>query len=112
MAEPEATGTLAEQNEFLSDTPTDIKAICFRFAMIAKAIVIIGEDLNDKLKQTPEPILAKELEEQAIAQIEALNRELERLLEAKRRWEEQADPRVAQLMAAEFANAFVNAKVK
>jgi hypothetical protein len=39
MAEPEATGTLAEQNEFLSDTPTDIKAICFRFAMIAKAIV-------------------------------------------------------------------------
>ena len=112
MAEPEATGTLAEQNEFLSDTPTDIKAICFRFAMIAKAIVIIGEDLNDKLKQTPGPIVAKELEEQAIAQIEALNRELERLLEAKRRWEEHADPRVARLLAAEFANAFVNAKVK
>ena len=48
----------------------------------------------------------------AIAQIEALNRELERLLEAKRRWEEHADPRVARLLAAEFANAFVNAKVK
>jgi hypothetical protein len=112
MVEPEATGTLAEQNEFMSDTPTDIKVICIRFAMTAKAIAVIGKDLFDKLKETPEPILAKELEEQAIAQVEALNRELERLLEAKRRWEEHADPRVARLLAAEFANAFVNAKVK
>ena len=112
MVKPEATGTLAKQNEFFSDTPTDINVICIRFSMIAKAIVIIGEDLNDKLKQTPEPILAKELEEQAIERIEALNRELERLLEAKRRWEEHADPRVARLLAAEFSNAFVNARVK
>jgi hypothetical protein len=89
MAEPKATGTLAEQIEFVSDTPTDINVIRWRFAIIAKAIAIIGEDLNDKLKQTPEPILAEKLEEQAIAQVEALNRELELLLEAKRRWEDQ-----------------------
>lgn len=53
---PEATGTLAEQaeqNEFLSDTPTDINVIHLRFAVIAKAIVIIGNDLADKLKQAP-----------------------------------------------------------
>jgi hypothetical protein len=84
---PEVTGTLAEQIELTSDTPTDIKIINLRFAFAAKAIAVIGQDLAEKLAQTSEPILARKLEDEAVRQIEALNRELELLVEAKRWWE-------------------------
>jgi glycine cleavage system H lipoate-binding protein len=83
-----ATGTLAWLNEYLSDTPTDINVIHLRATEIAIAISAIANELNEKLKQTPGPV-DKKLEEQAIAQVEALNRELERLLEIKRQLEDQ-----------------------
>ena len=82
----QATGTLAGLNEFLSDTPTDISVIHLRVTLIANAISAIATDLNDKLKQAPEPV-AKALEDEAIAQVNALNRELEHLLEIKRQLE-------------------------
>ena len=82
-----ATGTLAGLNEFLSDTPTDIDVIRLRVTQIATAISTIANELTDKLKQTPGPVLDKTLEEEAIARIEPLNRELERLLELKRQLE-------------------------
>ena len=84
----QATGTLAELNEFLSDTPTDIDMIELRATLIANAISTIANELTDKFKQTPGPI-DRQLQEQALAQIEPLNRELERLLEMKRQLEAQ-----------------------
>ncbi len=80
----DATGTLAWLNEFLSDTPTDIKVIELRATLVANAISTIANGLKEKLEQTPGPI-DKELEEQTLAQIQGLGRELERLLEAKRK---------------------------
>jgi glycine cleavage system H lipoate-binding protein len=85
----DATGTLAGLNELLSDTPTDINAIQLRVTLIAAAISTIASELDDKLKQTPGLIPDEQLEQQAIAQIEPLNRELERLLEVKRQLETQ-----------------------
>jgi hypothetical protein len=79
-------GTLAGLNEFLSDTPTDIDMIQLRATLIATAISTIANELNEKLKQAPGD---KKLEEQAIAQLEPLNRELERLLAIKRQLEDQ-----------------------
>jgi hypothetical protein len=84
----DATGTLAGLNEFLSDTPTDIDVIHLRATLIATAVSTIARELEEKLKQTPGPI-DKKLEEEAIARLEPLNRELERLLEAKRRLQAQ-----------------------
>jgi hypothetical protein len=86
---PEVTGTLAEQFELVSDTPTDINIIALRFALAVKAIAIIGKDLVEKLAHTSEPILAQRLEDEAAELIEGINRELECLLEAKRRWEDR-----------------------
>ena len=84
----QATGTLAGLNEFLSDTPTDINAIKLRVTVIAAAISTIANELTEKLKQTPGPVDRK-LEQEALAQIEPLNRELERLLAIKRQIEGQ-----------------------
>ena len=100
----QATGTLAWLNDYLSDTPADIDVIQLRATEIAIAISAIANDLNDKLTQTPGPIDEK-LEEQAIAQVEALNRELERLLEIKRRLDGQSrvpapPPRITAKAAA------------
>ncbi|WP_456732663.1 hypothetical protein [Bradyrhizobium sp. USDA 3364] len=55
-----------------------------RGALIAKAIRAIASELDRKPKQTPGPIDAQ-VERPAMAQIDRLNRELERLLEIKRR---------------------------
>jgi hypothetical protein len=82
----EPTGTLAEQNEFFSDTPTSVKAIMVQVAMIGMAIKVIASELNDKVKDVPGPIDPR-LEEETLARIEPLNRELERLLAIKRRLE-------------------------
>jgi hypothetical protein len=87
---PEVTGTLAEQTEFLSDTPTDMNVIYLRVAVIAKAIEVIWNEQFDKVKQTPGLVLDEKQEEELIARTEPLNRELERLLEAKRRLENQS----------------------
>ncbi|MEH2486560.1 hypothetical protein [Bradyrhizobium sp. AZCC 2230] len=84
---PEVTGTLAQQFELVSDTPTDINVISLRFALAVKAIEIIGKDLAEKLAHTSDPVLARKLEDEAAALIEGINRELACLLEAKRRWE-------------------------
>jgi len=80
-----ATGTLAWLDEFLSDTPTDIDVIRLRATLIVNAISTIASELDDKLKQAPGLILDRKLEEETITRIEALNRELERLLTIKRR---------------------------
>ena len=85
---PEATGTLAQQFELVSDTPTDINAIKLRVTVIAAAISTIANELTVKLKQTPGPVDRK-FEQEAMAQIEPLNRELERLLAIKRQIEGQ-----------------------
>jgi hypothetical protein len=82
----QATGTLAGLNEFLSDTPTDIEMIALRATLIANAISTLANELTEKLQQTPGPI-DRQLQEQALAQIEPLNRELERLLEIKHQLE-------------------------
>jgi hypothetical protein len=75
-----ATGTLAWINEFLSDEPTDIDTIRLRVVLIAKAISVIANDIEAKMKQTPGGVLDATDEEQANVQVNALNRELERLL--------------------------------
>jgi hypothetical protein len=51
-----------------------LQKVFLHAALIATAISTIANELNDKLKQTPGPI-DKKLEEQAMAQIEPLNRE-------------------------------------
>jgi hypothetical protein len=86
---PEITGTLAQQFELVSDTPTDINMINLRFALAVKAIEIIRKDLAEKLAHTSEPISAQRLQDEAAKLIEGVNRELACLLEAKRRWEDR-----------------------
>jgi len=87
---PEVTGTLAQQFELVSDTPTDINIINLRFTLALKAIEIIGKDLAEKLAHASEPILARRLEDEAAELIEGINRELACLVEAKRRWEDRS----------------------
>jgi len=82
----QATGTLAWLNEFLSDEPTDVAVVEQQATMIAIAISTMANELNEKVKQAPE--ITKELQEQ-IAQVDLLNAELARLLEIKRRLENQ-----------------------
>jgi hypothetical protein len=84
----QAIGTKAWLDEFLSDEPTDINVIPLRVTLIATAISTIATELNAKLKETPGP-MGKELEKQATAQVEALNRELERLLKIARQLKSQ-----------------------
>lgn len=86
---PEVTGTLAQQFELVSDTPTDINIINLRFTLALKAIEIIGKNLAEKLAHTSEPIVARRLEDEAATLIEGINRELACLVEAKRRWEDR-----------------------
>jgi hypothetical protein len=83
-----ATGTLEWLNQLLSDTPTDIDAINTRVTVIATAISKLTDELNEKLKKTPGPIDEK-LEQETLARIKPLGRELELLLAAKRRLEAQ-----------------------
>jgi hypothetical protein len=82
----DATWTLAGLNEFLSDTPTDIDVIHLHATLIATAISTIARELDDKLKQTPGLILDKKFEEEALARLEPLNRELERSAEERFRF--------------------------
>jgi hypothetical protein len=84
----QATGTLAGLNEFMSDTPTDIDVVELRAMQIATAISTIADDLTDKLKSSPGSV-PKMMQQETLAQVEALNRELQRLLEIKRRLENQ-----------------------
>jgi hypothetical protein len=84
-----ATGTLAWLNEFLSDTPTDIAVVNLRAAQIISAISAIATELDDELKQTPRLPLDQKREDETIARVDALNRELERLLMIKRQLENQ-----------------------
>ena len=86
--EPKPTGTLAWLNEFVSDTPTDINVIHQRVTVIANFISTMANELHEKLQQTPGPIDPK-LEEETLALLEPLNREMELLLAAKRRLESQ-----------------------
>ena len=84
-----ATGTLAWLNEFLSDTPTDIAVVNLRAAQIISAISAIATELDDELKHTPRLPLDEKREDETIARVDALNRELERLLMIKRQLENQ-----------------------
>jgi len=84
----QATGTLDWLNQFLSDTPTDIDVINARVTVIATAISNLTGELNEKLKKTSGPMDEK-LEQETLARIEPLGRELELLLAAKRRLEAQ-----------------------
>ena len=84
----QATGTLAGLNEFLSDTPTDITTVELRATLVANSISTMASELNDKLMQTPW-LVDKKSEQQTITMLEALSRELERLLEIKRQLEAQ-----------------------
>jgi hypothetical protein len=86
MAQP--TGTLDWLNQFLSDTPTDINVINTRVAVIATAISALTDELNEKLKATSGSI-DETFEQETLARIEPLGRELELLLAAKRRLEAQ-----------------------
>lgn len=84
-----ATGTLEWLNEFLSDTPTDIAVINLRAAQIINAISAIATELDGELKQTPGLALDQKREDETIVRVDALNRELERLLMIKRQLENQ-----------------------
>lgn len=84
---PEATGTLAQQIELVSDTPTDIHVINMRFAVAVKGIEIIAKNLAEKLAKTSDPAEVEKLEEDAARVMEGLNLEMKCLVEAKRRWE-------------------------
>jgi len=82
------TGTLEGLNQLLSDTPTDINVINARATVIATAISHLTEELKEKLKNTSGPI-DETLEQETLARIKPLGRELELLLAAKRRLEAQ-----------------------
>jgi hypothetical protein len=79
-----ATGTLEGLNQLLSDAPTDIDVINARVTIIATMISNLTKELKAKLEQTSGPIDAK-LEQETLARIKPLGRELELLLAAKRR---------------------------
>ena len=67
---------------------TDITTVELRATLVANSISTMASELNDKLMQTPW-LVDKKSEQQTITMLEALSRELERLLEIKRQLEAQ-----------------------
>ena len=82
-----ATGTLEWLNEFVSDTPNDIDVVYLRATIIVNALSEIASGLNARFEQTPRLVLDKKSEEETLTVVNALGRELERLLEIKRQLE-------------------------
>ncbi len=84
-----ATGTLEWVSELASGNPTDIDTLHLLASQVATAISVLANEFNEALKDERDPTRQKELEEQLLTRFEPLNRELERLLEIKRRLQAQ-----------------------